>query len=721
MRRLLFAFVVAVAACGGSHHAPVPAPVEKPPAPVEKAAAKPAHDYPAATRGTVVDHLHGVDVADPYRWLEDDTAADTQAWMKAEDDYARAHLAALPGRAAFAARLGQLLRRDELEVPHRRGSRLFYERKLPDKDKRILYWREGDHGAEHVALDPNSWSTDGSTGVSGWYPSWDGRLLAYNVNLHGADAATMKVIDLTSGKELADAIPGTGYGGASWTPDGKGFYYIYVPDPGEHVVNAERPGLAELRHHRLGDDPTKDVIVHGATHDATTDLGGGVSKDGHWLVASVHHGEVSNDVSFIDTRVPHQAWQPLVAGSAAKFSVFVWKDAFYVLTNDGAPRYHVFRADPKRPARVAWKEIVPAGDATITRMQIIGGHLVLTLLRDAATEVEIRDLDGSHPRALAVPALGDVPEISGLPDADDAYLSYTSFTVPLVVYRASIKSGAVTEWAKVTLPIDTSRFVTDQVHYPSKDGTEVSMFIVHDKEAQPNGKHAVLLGGYGGFAISDPPSFSARAAVWLEQGGVYAWANLRGGSENGEDWHRHGMLAEKQHVFDDFIAAAEYLEKTWTSPARLVISGGSNGGLLVGAVMTQRPELYKAVVCSRPLLDMVRYHRFGWGATWINEYGSADDEKQFPAIYAYSPYHHVAAGTTYPALLMLSSDHDDRVDPLHARKFVAAVQWATATDAPVWLRIEQNAGHHGADVVAAQIEEGADALAFVASEVGLAR
>jgi prolyl oligopeptidase len=721
VRRAAWLAIAAAACGGGAHQEAKPAKPARVPVPVTAVPlAPPARDYPAARRDDVVDQLHGTAVHDPYRWLEDATKPDVQQWMKAEDDYARAHLGALPGRAAVAARLGELLRRDEIGVPVERHGRLFYEKRQKDKDKRIVYWRDGDKGAEHVLLDPNAWSTDGSAGLSAWFPSWDGKRVAFNVSLHGADAATMKIIDVASGKELADQIPGTGYGEASWTPDGKGFYYTYVPDPGEHVAVADRPGLGELRHHTLGDDPAKDAIAHEATHDPTTDLFGWVSEDGRWLFTAISHGDVSTEVYFRDARDPKAAWTTLVKGVDATYDLTVYKDRFYVLTNDGAPRFRVMRVDPKHPARADWKELVPAGDATIDLATIVGGKLLLRRLRDGAHELELRDLDGTHPTPVAVPALGEIGQVSGRHEADAVYLSYSSFTQPDVVYRASAKTGAIATWAQTTIPVDTSRWVADRVQYPSKDGTQVTMFVVHDKDAAKDGTHPTLLSGYGGFALSYPPSFSSNVTLWLEHGGVYAWADLRGGNENGEDWHRHGMLLEKQHVFDDFIAAAEYLEHDgWTSPARLAIWGGSNGGLLMGAAMTQRPELFKAVVCSRPLLDMLRYQRFGWGATWINEYGSADDAAQFAALYAYSPYHHVSVGVPYPALLMLSSDSDDRVDPLHARKFVAEVQWATASDAPVWLRIEKNAGHFGADVIAQQIEEGADRFAFLAAELGM--
>jgi prolyl oligopeptidase len=416
----------------------------------------------------------------------------------------------------------------------------------------------------------------------------------------------------------------------------------------------------------------------------------------------------------------------LVEGVAATFDVKAFGDRFYVLSNDGAPHYRVFAVDPRKPARASWQEIVPEVNATLESFAVVGGNLVLNYLRNAVSEIEVHDLRGTLIRKIDVPPLGNATAMIGLPTEDTGYFSYTSFTEPQVIYKASIKSGAVVEWARVKLPIDTSQFIAEQVRYPSKDGTEITMFLVHRKDAVKNGKTPTYLTGYGGFNVNILPGFvSSRSswaahAVWLEHGGMVAVPNLRGGGEYGEDWHKAGMLLAKQHVFDDFLAAARWLAASgWTSRDHLAISGGSNGGLLVGAAITQGPELFKAAVCEVPLLDMVRYHLSGSGKTWMPEYGSADDRAQFGAIYAYSPYHHVVAGTRYPAVLMSSSDHDDRVDPMHARKFTAALQSATASDAPVWLRIQTNAGHSGADVVNQKVDQNADSYAFLMWQLGM--
>ena len=676
----------------------------------------PQHPWPATKTVDVVDTVHEIKLRDPYRWLEDEKAADVQAWMAEQDKYARGELAKLPGRDELTQRMSKLLYFDAIGAPSHKKGRFFYTRKHADKEKMIVYWKQGEKGAEQVLFDPNQWSTDGSKGLGGWWPSDDGKYVAYSVKEHNSDETVTHVIDPKTGKDLPDVLPGTKYSGASWTPDGSGFYYTFVPPVAGEVTVAERPGFAEVRFHKLGTDPAKDPVIYPATHNAETFVGGGISYDGHWLLASVQHGWNSSDVYFKDARKPGAAWKTLVAGVDANFSVDAWRDKFYVLTNDGAPRYRVFQVDPQKPERAAWKEIVKESEATLESTNVVGEHLILTYLRNAATQVEVHALDGKLVRSVELPPFGSSGGIGGNPDEDTGYFAYTSFTEPQVIYKTSIKTGKVSEWARITLPVDTANMVTEQVFFPSKDGTKISMFIIHKKDAKKDGKAPTILYGYGGFNVNMSPGFAASRALWIEKGGVYAIPNLRGGGEYGEDWHRAGMLLNKQNVFDDFIAAAEFLHKDgWTSPDHLAISGGSNGGLLVGAVLAQRPELFKAVICAVPLLDMLRYHMFGSGKTWVPEYGSAEDAAQFKALYEYSPYRRAidAGARKYPAVLFDSADHDDRVDPMHARKLAALLQANQKGDAPILLRIERNAGHGGADMVKQQLERAVDQLAFL--------
>jgi len=695
-----------------------PAPVTTP----EPAAPKRA--WPATKKDAIVDTVYGKQVADPYRWLEDDKNPDVQAWMNAQDVYARGELAKAPGRDALATRLKELFYYDSISAPVHRNGRYFYVRKHADKEKSIVYWKQGKNektGEEKVLFDPNAWSTDGTKGLGGWVPSWDGKYVAYAVKQNNSDETTTHVIEVATGKDLPDTIEGTKYGSASWTPDGKGFYYTWVPpvgtkSGGRDVTIAERPGFAEVRFHKLGDDPSKDALVHPATGSAKTFIAGHLSKDGHWLVVTISHGWNSSDLYIKDARKKDAAFTPIVKGVDALFDVDVWKDQLYITTNDGAPRYRVYKTPATKLDRAAWKEIIPQGDATLQSVNVVGGQLVATYLRNAASEVEVRSLEGKLVRKVALPALGTTGGIGGLPDEDTGYISFSSFTEPNIIYKTSIKTGTVDEWARIKLPVDTTQFETQQVFYPSKDGTKISMFIIAKKGTPRDGTAPTILYGYGGFNVNMTPSFSSSRAVWLERGGVYAIPNLRGGGEYGEEWHRTGMLLNKQNVFDDFIGAAEYLIKEkWTSSEHLAISGGSNGGLLTGATVTQRPELFKAVVIAVPLLDMLRFHLSGSGKTWVPEYGSAEDPEQFAAIWAYSPYRRAVdeGPRAYPAILFDSADHDDRVDPMHARKLAAQIQAAQTASAPVLLRIEKNSGHGGADMVKQQVERVTDQLAWL--------
>ncbi len=729
MKRTSLALLLATSvACGGGSRVtqlPVDPPSTMPSVPTAPSLASgepAAPSYPPTRRQDLVEVLHGVRISDPYRWLENETSPEVQAWMEAQDQYTRAELAKLPGRDTFEKRLSELFYYDAISAPTHRNGRFFYVRKHADREKAIVYWRAGESGPEQVLFDPNSWSTDGTKGLGGWWPSYDGRYVAYGVKQNNADEATTQIRDVTTGKDLAEAIPGTKYGGVSWTPDSKGFYYTWVPEIGPTVTVADRPGFAEVRFHRLGTSPDQDTIVHPATRNPKTFIGAQLSRDGHWLLVSIQHGWNSTDVYYKDARKPAATWTPLAVGIEATFEISMWKDHFYITTNDGAPRYRVFKVDPRTPelskSRKGWKEIVPQSEATLERAVVVGERLVLTYLRNAASELEIRSLDGEPGRKVQLPGIGTSDGLYGNPDEDTAYFAYTSFTEPQVIYKTSIRSGKTDEWARVKLPIDTSKMVTEQVFYPSRDGTRVSMFVIRPRDAKPDGKNPTILYGYGGFNVSLTPGFSSTRAFWLEQGGIYAIPNLRGGGEYGEDWHRAGMMLKKQNVFDDFLAAADKLvQDGWTSPEHLAIQGGSNGGLLVSAAMTQAPDKFKAVICAVPLIDMIRYHLFGSGKTWIPEYGSAENPEELKAIAAYSPYlRAVEAGPTkYPALLMDSADHDDRVDPMHARKFVAAVRAAQTGSAPVLLRIERNAGHGGADLVRQQVDRAADQFAFLLS------
>ncbi len=677
-------------------------------------AVSPKWPYPASRTVDAADTIFGTKVADPFRWLEDVSAAEVQDWMKAQDDFARGELAKAPERDAIAARLRELFYIDAISIPIHRKGRYFYSRRHATKEKSVVYWKEGKNGAEKVLFDPNEWSKDGSTSLGGWSVSWDGKKVAYQVKKNNSDEATLYLMDVATGKKSdIDVIEGAKYASASWTPKGDGFYYTWLPVD-KSVKISDRPGFAEVRFHSLGSDPKKDTIVVPKTGDPTKFINAEISRDGKFLFRYVHHGWTASDVYFRDMKSGKQdVWTPLAEGRKAHFNVEAFNGKLYVHSDEDAPRWRVFEVDPAKPERKAWKEVIAERkDATLEAVSIIGGKFALSYLKNATGMLEIREMDGKLVREVPLPGIGSVGGPVGLSDEDEAYFSFESYTMPREIYSTSMKTGKTDRYARIVVPIDAAPYMVDQVFYPSKDGTRVSMFIVRRKDAKKDGKNRVLLYGYGGFLNSETPAFLGSIYPWLERGGIYAVPNLRGGGEYGEEWHQNGMLLKKQNVFDDFIAAAEFLIKEgYTQSDRIAIKGGSNGGLLVGAAVTQRPDLFSAVLCGVPLLDMVRYHLFGSGKTWISEYGSADNEEQFKALFAYSPYHHVKEGTKYPPVLMLSADSDDRVDPMHARKFAAAMQKASV-GGPVLLRIERNAGHGGADLVKAAVEQNADQIAF---------
>jgi prolyl oligopeptidase len=718
---LLWALPLLVTACG----TPSPEPVAPPgPAPsasttaVAVAAPKPGPKL--ARREDVVDVIHGVKVADPYRWLEDGKSDDTKAFLTRHGEFTRKALDQVPGYGALVKRLEELSYIEYVRPPRRRAQRLFFERRHKDKEKAVWYWRASEGAEPKVLIDPNTLSDDGSVSLKGIWPSWDGRRVAYKLSENNADESTMYVMDVASGKKsTVDIIPGAKYASASWNRNGTGFYYTRLPVD-DAIPVSDRPGFAQIVFHKLGGNPKKDRVVVDKTGDPKVFLSPELSRDGNYLFLYKFHGWTRNDLQFKDLR-RHKEWQTLGQGEDAKFYAYAWKDKIYVQTNLDAPRYRMFRVDPKKPARADWEEIVPQDDeAVLESFGVIGGRLALTYLKNASSRVVLLDLDGKKVRDIDLPGIGTVIGPVGNPDHDTAYYGFSSYTTPSTVFETSIAKAGKKPYFALEVPVDTAPFMVEQVWFRSKDRTRVSMFVIRRRDMKMDGSTPLLLSGYGGFNINMTPRFYAKYFAFLERGGAIAIPNLRGGGEYGEQWHKDGMRDKKQNVFDDFIAAAEFLiAQGYTSSKRLAVRGASNGGLLVGAVMTQRPELYQAVICGVPLLDMVRYHQFGSGKTWISEYGSADDPKLFGVLHAYSPYHHVKQGTDYPSMLMLSADSDDRVDPMHARKFVAAVRQASSGTRPTLLRVETNAGHGGGDMIKKDVARWADTFAFLFQELGM--
>ncbi len=681
--------------------------------------------WPPTPRRDVVETIHGIEVHDPYRWLEQAQSPEVVAWTKAQDRLAREQLARLPGREALQRRLTQLSRVESMTLPLRRGSREFFARQHADKEKPVYYVHDLASGATRVLLDPNTMSADGSTSVQTISYSYDGRVAAYRSSRNNSDETVLHLMAVDTGQvsEL-DTIPGVRYSDPSFTPNGDAFYYTRLPtDPG--LKPAERSARAAIYRHRVGTRYQDDELVFANKGDPGALLGADLSRDGRFLFVYVVHGWNSTDVYVRDFR-NEQKLRPLVVGVPARFYFSAFKGSIFVRTNYGAERWRLLRCDhPKAMGRGAhpldgFREIVPEDrEAVLDGYAVVGGQLCLHYERRASTLIKLAALDGTNVRNIELPGLGSAEGLSGNPDDDTAFFSFESFLQPPTIYKTSVSRGGRETYFTMQVPADATPYPVDQVAFASKDGTQLSMFVITNERRNRDGSTPFLLLGYGGFNVSVVPRFDSAYFAWLEAGGGLAIANLRGGGEHGEAWHKAGMLTHKQNVFDDFIAAAEYLiAQGYTSAAKLAIRGGSNGGLLVGAAMTQRPELFAAVVCRVPLLDMVRYALFGSARGWTPELGSPEDPEQFRALYAYSPYHRVRDGVRYPALLVMSADSDDRVDPMHARKFVAAVQHATASGKPVWLRVEVRAGHAGADMVASKIAAEADEYAFMLAQLG---
>ena len=668
-----------------------------------------ASAQPPTRVDNVVDTLHGVPVPDPYRWLEDQQSPETRAWIDAQNAYTRSILDTLPGRDKLTNRLAQLLKTDRIGMPTERGGRYFFSKRLADQDQSVLYMREGLHDPDQVLIDPHPLSADHSVSVGEMDVSHDGKVMAYWIRRGGADETTVKLLDIETHKDLPDSLPAGVYFSFALTRDKSGFYYsTRIED-----------GSSRVYYHPLGGDPTGHQLVFGSGYGPEIMISSWISENGRWLFISVDHGWTRNDI-FTQDLAGKGPIVPLVKDLEATFSPADAGDSVFLMTDWQAPNRRVLLVDLTKPQREDWHEVIPTGTSVIDGLTTVGGKLCVNYLESVQSRVKIYEPDGKFIREIAFPVIGSVSGMYGHWDKNEAFFSFASFLIPNTIYRYDVAKNDREVWAKLDLPVDAEKFEVKQVWYASKDGTRVPMFIVHHKGLVLDGTHPTFLTGYGGFNGSMTPYFSAFTVMWVEQGGVYAMANLRGGGEFGEEWHKAGMFEKKQNVFDDFHAAAEYLiTRKYTSPEKLAIRGGSNGGLLVGAALTQRPDLFRAVLCTYPLLDMVRYHKFLMGPYWIAEYGSADDSVQFAYIYRYSPYHNVKRGTKYPAVMFVTGDSDTRVAPLHARKMAALLQAATGSDRPVLLRYDTKAGHSGGTPVSKQIEDTADEVHFLLWQLGV--
>jgi prolyl oligopeptidase len=665
----------------------------------------------------VVDVCHGVAIADPYRWLEEGGSAEVEAWGDEQERHLRAYLDAHPDRQRIQDRLRTLFAIGIVNPPVPRAGRYFYEKRTGEQEQPVLYVREARDGPDRVLLDPARLAADAACALDWHYPSRDGRLLAYGLSEGGDEKSTLRVRDVGQGGDLGDVIPGTRACSLEWLPDGSGFYYTRYPEPGT-VPTGQENYHRRVYLHRLGADWREDALVFApAAPEDWPNVH--LSPDGRWLAVSVSKGWTRTDVHLKD-RASDGPFRPLVEGKDAVFGVEVLPHALYLHTNLDAPRFRLLRVDPERPQAEHWHELLPEGPDVLQGVAVVGSSLLALRLRDASSRLLCHDLEGRAVCEVALPVLGSVTGVGGEWDGDEAFFGFSSYTYPPAVFRLSLPGGEAEMWQRVEADLDASAFEISIVSFPSRDGTRLSMFLVRHRERPSDGTGPALLTGYGGFAVSHTPAFGRSSLLFLERGGLYAIAHLRGGGEYGEDWHRAGMLDRKQNVFDDFVAAAEFLiANRHVAPDRLAIMGGSNGGLLVGAALTQRPELFRAVVCQVPLLDMLRYPRFRIARLWIPEYGDPEDPAAFRWLHAYSPYHHVEDGRAYPAVLLTAGEADSRVDPMHARKMAARLQAAARSGRVILLRQESRAGHGQGKPVSKLLEEWTDVWTFLLAELGV--
>ena len=659
---------------------------------------------PATRRDKVQEVLHGVTISDPYRWLEDQKSPETRAWITEQNAYTHSQLDALPGRNALQNRLAELKKIDGIHSPIERNGRFIYRHRRADQEQYAICLRLGENGKEEVLIDPNPMSAEHTTNVDIADVSKDGKLLAYMLRAGGKDETEIHLLDLDTRHELLDVLPLALYFDVGFLPDNSGFYYSIMTDEGPRV-----------RFHKIGTAVASDAEIFGKGYSKEAIVVGDPTPDGRHLVIITCNGSACDKAEiWLQDLSTHGPIEPLVKDIDARFFPYPGGDHLFLHTNWQAPHGRVLSVDYADPKREHWREVVPESDTAIDGVFLSDGKIVVAYVKNATSQVKVFQPDGKQDRELEFPALGSVGDIQTRWENKDAYISFNSFTIPRTIYRFDMETGARSLWYKAEVPVDSSKFEVEQVWVTSKDGTRVPMFLVHEKGIKKDGARPALLTGYGGFTVNITPEFWPDAIVWAEHGGVAAQVNLRGGGEFGEAWHKAGMLANKQNVFDDFIAASEWLVKSqYTNPSKLAIFGGSNGGLLVGAALTQRPDLYQAVVCWHPLLDMLRYDQFMDGKFWVSEYGSANDPEQFKWLYAYSPYQHVTKRTKYPAVLFMTGDGDTRVAPLHARKMTALLQASTGSDRPIMLRYELAAGHAGGRSVTQDIGDSTDILSFL--------
>jgi prolyl oligopeptidase len=659
---------------------------------------------PAARIDSAKDTYGGTVVADPYRWLEDQDSPETRAWITAEQKCTDTMLSKLPGRVQITRRFGELLLTDSFETPVERGGRYFFRKRLAGQDLYVLYFRRGLNAPDEVLVDPLSWSADHSASVTLESVTCDGKFVFYGRRDGGQDEITPRVLNVDTKQTLPDAFIKGQYFALETTPDNKAVYYSLVTPDGPRAF-----------YHRMGTAPSKDQIIYGNALGKDKILAMQLSEDGAYLLYLIIYGSGSERTELYVQNVKENG--PVVAVANDEKAVFYPAfagDRLFILTNSKAPQWHVFVTSLATPQRQYWREFIPESGVHLESIAASGGKLIGQFTHNATSELKVFDGNGKAESSITLPALGSVSSAAGRWESPEFFFSFESYSFPPAIFRYDVKNAKSEIWARDKIPLDSSAFEIEQVWYPSKDKTRVPMFLFHKKGLKMDGSNPVLLTGYGGFNLSETPYYWPLAILWAEHGGILSDVNLRGGGEFGEDWHRAGMFEKKQTVFDDFIAAAEFLVASkYSTTAKLAITGTSNGGLLVGAALTQHPDLFQAVVCGYPLLDMLRYQKFFEGPYWVSEYGSAENLDQFSYLYAYSPYHRVVQGTKYPSTLFVTGDGDTRVAPLHARKMAARLQDANGSGRPILLLYDTKSGHSGGRPVNKIIEENTDILSFL--------
>ncbi len=678
--------------------------------------------YPHARLGDVVDEYSGVKVADPYRWLEDSDSEESRTWINAQNKITFPYLQKIPGRSKIHKRLTKLWDYEKYGMPFKRGGRYFFTKNDGLQNQSVLYTTASLDAEPRVLLDPNKLSKDGTVALAGYSISEDGRLMAYGLSTSGSDWREYKVRNIDTGKDLDDHLKWVKFSGAAWTKDGKGFFYSRYDAPEEGEEFQQVNYFQKLYYHRVGEPQTEDTLAYDRPDRKEWGFGGDVTDDGRYLTISVWRGTERKNLFFYkDLHDDSAGVVELISEFEAQYSLIDNDGSvFWFKTDLDAPRSRVIAIDIRTPEKRYWREVIPEARETLRGVNLVGNLFVCSYLKDARTQVKMFDESGGFVREVKFPGLGTAFGFGGRREEPETFYMFTSFTDPGTIYRYDMTTGVSEIFRRPTVDFDPGKYETKQIFYSSKDGTRVPMFITHKKGIELDGTNPTLLYGYGGFNIAITPSFRLSNLVWMEMGGVYAVANIRGGGEYGKAWHEAGMKLTKQNCFDDFIAAAEWLiDNDYTSSSKLAIRGGSNGGLLVGACMTQRPDLFGCCLPAVGVMDMLRFHNFTIGWAWTSDYGCSDNPEEFQAQYAYSPLHNIQPGTAYPATLITTADHDDRVVPGHSFKFAATLQAAQTGLAPTLIRIQTKAGHGAGKPTTMRIDEAADILAFMSHSLGM--